>query len=47
MGLDDHFILCGIFMRTCLYDKTVVAEPDGVIEDSGKCGSNKVAQSKG
>ena len=34
-------------VRTHLYDETVVAESDGVIEDSGEGGSGKVAESKG
>ena len=35
------------FVRACLYDETVVAEPNGTIEDSGDGGSGKVAQSEG
>ena len=33
--------------RPCLYDETVVAEANGVIEDPGQGWTSKVAQSEG
>ena len=33
--------------KACLYDETVVAEANGVIEDPGQGWTSKVAQSEG
>ena len=42
-------ILCimGNDCKACLYDETVVAEANGVIEDPGQGWTSKVAQSEG
>ena len=39
--------ILGIMGHDCLYDETVVAEANGVIEDPGQGWTSKVAQSEG
>ena len=44
MALMDSWVMIA---RPCLYDETVVAEANGVIEDPGQGWTSKVAQSEG